>query len=79
MLCKNQDRIQHKQDNHNRLEYEMTGKYFLHVLVHLQDKMQRSAKIITLTKRESMQTVAQNTNKFQNVFLCVRKRLTMQK
>jgi len=57
----------------------MTGKYFLHVLAHLQDKMQRSAKIIKLTKRESMQTVAQNTNKFQLGFQCVRNRLTMQK
>ena len=68
MLCKNQDGIQHKQDNYNHLEYEMTGEYFLHVIFHLQDKMQRRAKIIKITKREYMQTVAQNTHKFQSVF-----------
>jgi len=46
----------------------MTGEYFLHVMFHLQDKMQRHAKIIEITQREYMQTVAQNTNTFQLVF-----------
>ena len=40
----------------------MTGKYFLHQLIYLQDKMQRRVKIITISDREYMQTVAQNTN-----------------
>ena len=57
----------------------MTGEYFLHVMFHLQDKMQRHAKIIEITQREYMQTVAQNTNTFQFVFYRVRNRLTMQK
>ena len=57
----------------------MTGKYFLHVLVHLQDKLQRRVKIMILIKREHMQTVAQNTNKSHQLIRYKRNRLTTQK